>query len=195
MESDAEIVQRVVGGDVEAFELLLRRHAARVFEIVGRRVPAAEAPAVAQDVFLGAFRSLAAYSRRKPFEHWLLRIARRRCYDYWRVRDRQEGRGAGSLDAGERTELDRVSAARAREQQREADSREEAVGLVQKALASLDAEDRAMMEAVYFEEVPLKEAAAGLGWSLAKTKMRALRARRALRGILDRWRKDGEGQA
>lgn len=195
MESDAEIVQRVVEGDVEAFELLLRRHAARVFEIVGRRVPPAEVSAVAQDVFLGAFRSLASYSRRQPFEHWLLRIARRRCYDYWRSRSRQGRHRAEPLDGNERDWLEQVTAGPVREQYREEAGREEAGRVVRKALEALGVEDRAMMEAVYFEEVPLKEVAAGFGWSLAKTKMRALRARRALRGILERWRMGGEAPA
>ncbi|HRZ11825.1 MAG TPA: RNA polymerase sigma factor [Kiritimatiellia bacterium] len=195
MESDAEIVRQVLDGDANAYERLLRRHAPRVFEAVGRRVPAADVPAVAQDVFLAAYRSLGAYGQRNPFDHWLLRIARRRCCDYWRARGRREGRFAESLDADERAELDRVMAATAREQQRESEAREESISLVQKALASLDAEDRAMMEAVYFEEAPLKDVAAGFGWSLAKTKMRALRARRALRGILEQWRRGGKESA
>ncbi|MBP7829787.1 MAG: RNA polymerase sigma factor [Kiritimatiellae bacterium] len=192
MESDAEIVQRVVGGDVEAFEHLLRRHAARVFENVGRRVPAAEVPAVAQDVFLGAFRSLASYGRRQPFDHWLLRIARRRCYDYWRLRKRVDRHRAEPRDENARDWLERVTAGPVCEQGREEAGREEAARAVRQALEALDPEDRAMMEAVYFEEVPLKDVAAGFGWSLAKTKMRALRARRALRGILERWRMGGE---
>ena len=67
---------------------------------------------------------------------------------------------------------------------RQEDARQDAAELVQRALAALDAEDRALMEGFYFEDVPLKEMSATLGWSLVKTKVRAHRARRKLRTII-----------
>jgi len=39
---------------------------------------------------------------------------------------------------------------------------------------------------MYFEELPIKEVAATLGWSLSKAKVRAFRARKKLRQIVER---------
>jgi len=37
--SDQEIIQRVVQGDIEAFEVLVKRHRSLVFGVVARHVP------------------------------------------------------------------------------------------------------------------------------------------------------------
>src|SRR5882724_2671122 len=74
-------VQAAQAGDGEAFARLVRRHAARVIRLVGRfaRSPA-DLDEIAQDVFVEAHRSLSRYRGEAPLEHWLSRIATRRCY-------------------------------------------------------------------------------------------------------------------
>ena len=59
--------------------------------------------------------------------------------------------------------------------------------LAEKLLANLEPEDRSVMQMLYADEMSVGETAEILGWSRSKTKMRAWRARNALRSILKRF--------
>lgn len=187
MVEDLQVVKRVVDGDVEAFEILLRRHSECVFRTVGRRVPTHDVESVAQEAFVSAFRSLKSFRGKQPFEHWLLRIARRRCCDYWRSRQRRPELIGGSLREDQREWLEHVSAGLRLDSFHHECEREEAAEVVHNALSRLDAEDRALIESIYFEGLQLKEVAATFGWSLAKVKVRAYRARRKLRDVIEKF--------
>ncbi len=78
--SDADVVRRVLAGDVEAFAVLVdrysdqcTRYAARV---VGNREDAEEA---VQDAFVRAYRALGDYEDRDRFAAWLFRILINQC--------------------------------------------------------------------------------------------------------------------
>jgi RNA polymerase sigma-70 factor, ECF subfamily len=184
--NDLHVVRQVVAGDVDAFEVLLRRYSRAVFATVARRVPADEVEVVAQETFVSAFRSLGSYEPDQPFLHWLLRIARRRCVDYWRQRGRSHEIPAASLSAEQIRQLEDAAEVRSQETELQAHRRENAAEIVQQALAGLDPEDRLLIECIYFEDLPLKEVAATLEWSLAKVKVRAFRARRKLRDRIEK---------
>ena len=185
-EPDADIVKRAASGDADAFETLLRQHSRPVFATVARRVPADAVEFVAQEVFVSAFRSLGLYEPDRPFEHWLLRIARRRCCDYWRKRRRNRETSNTALSDEQFEWLERASAGVSQDVFKQDGRRAETVEVVQHALGQLGPEDRTLIECIYFEELPLKEVAATLNWSLPKVKVRAFRARQKLRQIIER---------
>ncbi len=170
-EPDGVIVRRVVAGEVDAFELLVDRHAARVRRLVACSVPRGEVPEVAHDAFVAAYLSLSSYVETRPFEHWLVRIALRSCAEYWRAR----GRGARSAPAPALDAEEPAVPAPA------GDDRE----LCEWALGRLAREDREVLTLVYFEALSVKECAEVLSWSESKVKVRAHRARARLRGILE----------
>jgi len=64
---ERDAIQRVLRGDVNAFELLVNRYKALVFHIVGRHVPRDRVEDVAQEVFLQAFRSIKSFSGLNPW--------------------------------------------------------------------------------------------------------------------------------
>jgi RNA polymerase sigma-70 factor (ECF subfamily) len=68
-------VQKARRGDVEAFERLYRRHAARVHTLARRLLGAREADDATQEVFLRAWRKLSTYRGEGAFGAWLLRLA------------------------------------------------------------------------------------------------------------------------
>ena len=78
--SDLLLVQRAAGGDVGAFEMLVRRYQLRVVRLcvrmLGDRHAAEDA---AQDVFLVAWRSMGRFRGDAKFSTWLYRIATNRC--------------------------------------------------------------------------------------------------------------------
>lgn len=189
---DAEIVRRILGGEVEAFDLLLRRHGARIFGIVSRRVRQEDVETVAQDVFVSAFRSLRGYEGRQPLENWLARIARRRCCDYWRLKERQIDTSEAPVGEDQRAWLERMCTALSAEAFDRECGREEAADTVQAVLARLGADDRALIESIYFDDLPLREVATTMRWSVAKVKVRAYRARKRLRGFIEALFDEGE---
>ena len=87
---DAELLARVVAGDHEAFNELMRIHEDRVFSvclrILGNRESALDAT---QETFLAALR---AYPRARPdsdLRAWVMTIARRKAIDHFRARARR----------------------------------------------------------------------------------------------------------
>jgi len=186
MDNDVQVVQRVLDGDRDAFEVLVHRYGGEVFVVVGRRVPAAAVESVAQEVFVSAFRSLGLYEPEQVFEHWLLRIARRRCCDYWRQRQRDREISATAMSDEQSSLLETVSAIRAQDEFERECQRGEAQELVWLALGQLSPEDRLLVECIYFDRLPLAEVAATLDWSLVKVKVRAFRVRKKLRHIIER---------
>jgi DNA-directed RNA polymerase specialized sigma24 family protein len=61
----------------------------------------------------------------------------------------------------------------------------EAAGILEWLLGQLSPEDRTLIESVYIEGMLLREVAAALEWSIIKTKVRAMRARRKMRLLLE----------
>lgn len=73
---------RARGGDVEAFRLLVERHAGRVQALALRIVrSAADAEEVAQDAFVRAWLALPRFRGESSFATWLHRITVRRALD------------------------------------------------------------------------------------------------------------------
>lgn len=79
--NDAEIVRRVLDGDVNAYAQLIDAHAPQIIGIAARHVPQDRAAEVAHETFVRAYERLATYKGESPFVHWLSRIALRRCAD------------------------------------------------------------------------------------------------------------------
>jgi RNA polymerase sigma-70 factor, ECF subfamily len=78
---EAEVIRRVVGGETEAFCLLVDRYQRPVLALAGGLLGNAEAAAdVGQDVFLAAYERLGSFdATRSSFITWLLTIARNKC--------------------------------------------------------------------------------------------------------------------
>jgi RNA polymerase sigma-70 factor (ECF subfamily) len=182
--ADWAVVQRVVDGDVDAFEDLVIAYQQLVFGIVARRVAFSDAESVAQDVFVSAFRSLKAYRPREPFRRWLSTIAVRRCVDYWRKKGRTRETTVAELNPAQADWLEQAASSDSREDFDQALARREAAEVLDLALRRIDPEERALIELVYFEDQPMKDAARILDISVSNAKIRTHRARQKLRSIL-----------
>jgi RNA polymerase sigma-70 factor, ECF subfamily len=169
--SDECLVQSTLTGNDEAFAALVRRHKSRVFGIASRFAQNDhELDDVCQEIFIKAYRNLAKFRGDAPFVHWLSRIAVRACYDLLR-RTRHE-RGHIPLEGIDLRAADDCDAKQARE-------------LLAWALERLSAEDRLVITLLELEERSVREIAVLTGWSESKVKVRAHRARQALKKILE----------
>ena len=94
--ADEEIVVRVLAGDVDLFEVLMRRNNQRVFRAARAILKDdAEAEDVMQDAYVRAYASLAVFEGRARFSTWLTKIAVHEALA--RVRRRRRLRSAGPL--------------------------------------------------------------------------------------------------
>ncbi len=185
-ESDGAVIERVLGGDVDAFESIMDRYAEHVSRIAGRRVARADVEEVVQDIFVRAYLSLSSYAGKGDFKWWLSKIAVRACFDYWRERYRRRERPLSALTEDQARGLARAVSEEAARSHADGAERGEARELLAWALDRLSPEDRAVLELVHIEERPVAEAAALLGWSTVNVKVRAHRSRKKLRAVLER---------
>ena len=75
-EEDLRLIERVLGGDRQAFEALVRSHERRVFRVTLAVLGQVEdAEDAMQETFIKAYRHLKQFRRESRFTTWLTRIA------------------------------------------------------------------------------------------------------------------------
>ncbi len=88
--TDEQIVGRVLAGEVELFEILVRRHSARLYRATCFILrDTAEAEDAVQDTYLNAYSHLAQFAGRSRFSTWLLHIAVNNAWERMRRRRRE----------------------------------------------------------------------------------------------------------
>ena len=182
--ADAEVVDQIVSGDVNAFEGLLQRYEAHVVRIVKKHIPFDKVEEVAQDVFIRVYRSLPNFKRNDSFKQWLSTITIRTCYDFWRKHYRYREIPVSSLSEKHQIWLEEATATKSSQSFDERYSQKEAREVLDWALDRLSPEDRMVLELVYLEGYSIKEAASLLGWSTVNVKVRSFRARKKLHKLI-----------
>ncbi len=165
---EARLIAACRNGDSDAFSELVRLHQQRVFSLAGRFFRCREdVEDAAQETFLTAWRKLGTYKAKAPFEHWLTRVCLNCCYEKLRKRKRNEDPlGAGEIVAERGPDPD-------------------AAMEVEKLLSTLSPADRFILLMLDGEGWSVAEIADKLGWSIVNVKVRAHRARKKLRRLLE----------
>ncbi|TJY63075.1 RNA polymerase sigma factor RpoE [Sinimarinibacterium sp. CAU 1509] len=86
---DEQLVTRAQSGDQRAFELLVRKYQYKIVQLVGRLVGDADAPDVAQETFIRAWRALPGFRGQSAFYTWLYRIGINTAKNYIVSRNRR----------------------------------------------------------------------------------------------------------
>ncbi len=173
--TDERLIEATISGDDEAFTELVRRHKRKVFRIVARFIRNdLELDDICQEVFVKVYQNMRKYRGDAPFEHWVSKIAVNACYDELR-RQRREGYNVPLEDATLSLK-DTVS---------EDISSGEACKILRYALAKLRPEYQLVITLINLEEKSVREVSALTGWSETNIKVRAFRARKELKKILE----------
>ena len=181
--NDAELVAAVRGGDTARFEALVVRHQARVFATARRYARReSEVEDIVQEVFLKAFQKLDGFRGDAPFEHWLMKLAVRTCYDFLRVHQRNREHAFSELSDAETDWLERHAADPASTASDTAAARL----LVNRVLERLAPAHRLIIQLLEIEDRTVKEIAELTGWSATLVKVRAFRARAEMKKVLAR---------
>jgi len=181
--TDAELIAAVLGGDTASFEPLLKKYQPRVFATARRYARReSEVEDIVQEVFLKAFHKLNSFRGDAPFEHWLMRLAVRTCYDFLRAHQRNREMSFADVTDEQTGWLDHFAANPADASENAAAARE----LVEKVLAQLSPAARLVITLLEIEDRSVKEVAALTGWSVPVVKIRAFRARAQMRKCLEK---------
>jgi RNA polymerase sigma-70 factor (ECF subfamily) len=178
---DSQVVQAILNGNINSFEILMERYQDYVSRIVRNHVPQNDAPEVAHDVFVQAYQSLGGFKESGKFKHWLSKIAVRCCHDFWRNHYCRKNKLVSPLPDDCRDWIDQLLA----DQSPGPDvDRVEARDLLQWALGQLSAQERTVLTLIHLDEYTVAEAADLLGWGVIRTKVQSHRARKKLRKVL-----------
>jgi RNA polymerase sigma-70 factor (ECF subfamily) len=99
--ADSDLILKARGGDLAAFEQLVRRYDRRVLTIAASYVQSSDdAKDIYQEVFLRVYRALPKFELRSEFSTWLYRIATNVCLSH-RSRSRRHRHASLDDDGGE----------------------------------------------------------------------------------------------
>lgn len=163
---DAAVVAAIRDGDIDAFEILVRRHTPAVYAHALRFFgEPSTADDVTQEVFVKVYRSLATFDERSRFTTWLYRVTRNTCLDEARAR----GRRPVPVDPFDTPTVG-------------ADFADEvALSLaIEHAMRALPPDDRDALSAIAVFGLSYPEAGIALGVPAGTVKSRVFRARKAL---------------
>jgi RNA polymerase sigma-70 factor (ECF subfamily) len=182
--SDAEIIRRIIDGDVNSFEHLLKKYQDHVLRIIKKHIPYQEVEETAQEVFVRAYQALPGFKQEGSFRQWLSSIAVRACYDFWRKQYRSREFPMSDLTENHRDWLEKTLSNQSDKSFHEKGREREARELLDWGLSKLSTRDRMVLELVYLEGLSVREAAGLLGWSAANVKVRSFRSRKKLETLL-----------
>src|SRR5450631_1571313 len=90
-DSDAVAIERTLGGDRDAFRVLVERHSQSVFRLAYRMTGNQhDAEEVVQEAFLRAYQKLSQFAARANFGTWVYRIAANYAIDRMRQRTNED---------------------------------------------------------------------------------------------------------
>jgi len=178
LETDAAAVRRVLGGERQAYAVLVKAYQGRLRSLLSFYCRSAEeVEEFLQEAFVQAYSGLRQYRPEFPFYPWLRTIALNALRMEIRRKEGFRGEPAEYL---RRLQLARV------ETDSEGSAAESRSAALRHCLEKLPPPQAGLLEAKYREGKPLAELAARLGTSLGALKVRLLRLREALRDCIER---------
>lgn len=176
---DRSLVARTLGGDRQAFSLIMRRHNRRLYRLARATLrDDAEAEDALQDAYVDAFRSLAQFRHDAALATWLSRLVLNQCF----ARRRRAVRRHNVIpvqNAGVTGELENVADTACGP---EGDAmRDQMRVLLERELDALPDDFRLAFVLREVEDMSVAEAAASLGVPEATVRSRSFRARAMLR--------------
>lgn len=181
--NEAALIQKVRSGDSAAFETLIEAYQPRVFATARKYARReSEIEDIVQEIFIKAFQKLHTFRGEAPFEHWLMRMAVRTCYDFLRSHQKNRESHFSEITDEESSFLERYVS----DTGSDSDDENAARALVHRIMEQLSPPARMVITLQEIEGKSVKEIAALTGWSQSLVKVRAFRARNEMRKLLEK---------
>jgi len=185
-----ECLARVREQDDSAARTLVKHLWPLVIKIVRSHLPRRTGEEdLAQDIFVKIFTRLDQYEARKPFEHWVSRVAVTTCLDALRAEKRRPEWRMADLGEQEAEWLEYVTGDTTDEAPVDGLAARE---VLTKLLQMLSADDRMVISLLDLELKSVAEIAELTGWGTSKVKVKAFRARKKLKAFAEQLAADGK---
>lgn len=181
--NETQLIRNAQNGDVRSFNVLVRAHQARAYNVAYRILEDPEAAADAtQEAFISAYRHIGAL-RGGSQQAWLMRIVTNASYDQLRKRKQQR---ADSLDAVQ-ADPEKANPHLVQSDQmspQEHVERRELNDLIQQGLATLPIDQRTTLILADIEQYTYEQVAGMTQTNIGTVKSRLARGRGAMRKFL-----------
>lgn len=160
-------------GNEAAFERLVKRYegliGAQMWRFTRDRTQWEE---LVQEAFVESYLSLKSFKGKAPFIHWLRRIATRTGYRFWKQQAREKNR---------RAKIEEMDFQGSVEDQ----TPSEAAETLHNLLAEMAPKDRLVLTLMYFDDLNVQEIVQRTGWTRSLVKVRAYRARKKMKTMME----------
>jgi RNA polymerase sigma factor (sigma-70 family) len=182
-QQDNIYITKVLEGDRNAYAYLVDKYKTMVYSLAMRLVKdREEAEEISQDAFVKAYQSLASFKGKAKFSSWLYRIV----YNTAISKLRQQPAGRVSLDESNIPDNLYTES----KQNYETLAAGERKKYLEKALDSLDVDEKMFVILYYYEERDLDEIATIAGLTKTNTKVKLYRARKKMLMVLQSYLKE-----
>lgn len=182
-QQDNIYIRKVLDGDRNAFAYLVDKYKAMVYSLAIRLVKdKEEAEEVSQDAFMKAYQSLTSFKGNAKFSSWLYRIV----YNTAISKLRKQPAGRISLDETNIPDTLYTESKKTYETLSEGERKK----YLEKALDSLDRDEKMFVILYYYEERDLDEIATIAGLTKTNTKVKLYRARKKMLTVLQSYLKE-----
>ena len=185
--SERELAEKASNADEAAFGEIVRRYSPRVFRVASRFFRQHDLiEEAAQEIFLKAFVQLGGYEARGSLEGWITRIAVTTCINLTRSAKRQPELIIADLTEDESGWLEAKTYHASQTNHRREEQKHIAADLLNRVLNVLPPEDALVLQLIDGDGESVKEVAELLKWSESKVKIKAFRARKRFREIMQK---------
>ncbi|MEX2362141.1 MAG: RNA polymerase sigma factor [Balneolaceae bacterium] len=174
--SDSDVVRRVLSGEKELYEILMRRHNQTLFRVLrGYLKNEEEVQDVMQDTYLRAYEKLYQFKHESKFSTWLIRIGINEALTRIKSKDKEKLRvdEGSDIHAYETSELSEQAFVNPERKM----IRKEAIQILEQSIDQLNTKYRSVYIMREVEELNIKEIAEALDLSEANVKVRIHRAK------------------
>jgi RNA polymerase sigma-70 factor (ECF subfamily) len=175
-QSDVELVQKALAGDLDAFGELVNKYQSAVyglaFHLVGNF---ADAQDLAQEAFIKAFQNLSQLKDYTKFAHWLKQITANTCHCWLRQRQREISRLGFLYEIDEQSEGGHIATPD------EIVESKERIQMVRQAMNTLSENNRIVLTLFYMDGLSYGDISEFLGLPVSTIKSRLHHARKKLK--------------
>jgi RNA polymerase sigma-70 factor (ECF subfamily) len=176
-DQEASIINQIIGGDTQAFSVLVDVYKDLVFTLAIRMLKnREEAEEVSQDTFIKIYKALPKFKGESKLSTWIYKVAYNTCLDQIKKNNRRYDEVAiDSFSENQIKTLDNaLDALEEKEQQKS----------IQECLQQLASKDSFLLTLFYFEELSLEEISKVVNMEANTVKVNIHRARKRLGNIL-----------
>ncbi|MFO7977844.1 MAG: sigma-70 family RNA polymerase sigma factor [Bacteroidales bacterium] len=179
LKDETQLIRRILGGEPQAFSVLVRRYQRPLFSLVGQIVGCREdVEEITQDIFMKAFTKLDTFQGGSSLSTWLHRIA------YNTAISATRRKKLPRMDFDDLL-LNNIPDTQVDEMLNRQE--DEALMLqVEMAIEQLPPEDRALLSLYYTQQKPVGEVAAITGFTDANVKIKLYRIRKKIAFLINR---------